>query len=407
MIIKIAWRNIWRNKKRTLISTLSISGALFLIIVMRSMQFGFYDNLIKTVVESYSGYVQIHANGYWEKQSLDNSMEVDDKLINTITSIPGVENVVQRVQTFSLVSKDEKSKGAIINGIDINQEQLITDWNKRIVKGSLYLSHNDEVLIAEGLARYFNAELGDTLILFGQGYQGMMAAGKYKITGIVDLKNPQLNNLAIFMDIKSLNDYISTENIVTQLVIDKAEYYEEKKIAKEIDNVLSNDYEVMTWKQILPEIDQTITADSVGGLIMAFILYIVVCFGMFGTVLMMTEERKYEFGVLVSIGMSKIKLFLIIFLETIMLSSIGVAIAIILSRPIAYYFNKNPINLAELGEGMDEAMAEFGFDPIIPFSISWDIPLSHALIIFFVSVFISIYPAIKISMLNPVNAMRK
>jgi len=407
MIIKIAWRNIWRNKKRTLISTLSISGALFLIIVMRSMQFGFYDNLIKTVVESYSGYVQIHANGYWEKQSLDNSMEVDDKLINTITSIPGVENVVQRVQTFSLVSKDEKSKGAIINGIDINQEQLITDWNKRIVKGSLYLSHNNEVLLAEGIARYFNAELGDTLILFGQGYQGMMAAGKYKITGILDLKNPQLNNLAIFMDIKSLNDYISSENIVTHLVIDKAEYYEEKKIAKEIDNVLSNDYEVMTWKQILPEIDQMITADNVGGLIMAFILYIVVCFGMFGTVLMMTEERKYEFGVLVSIGMSKIKLFLIIFLETIMLSSIGVAIGIILSRPIAYYFNKNPINLAELVEGMDEAMAEFGFDPIVPFSISWDIPLSHALIIFFVSVFICIYPAIKIFMLNPVNAMRK
>ena len=334
-------------------------------------------------------------------------MEVGDKLINTITSIPGVENVVQRVQTFSLVSKDEKSKGAIINGIDINQEQLITDWNKRIVKGSLSLSHNNEVLLAEGLARYFNAELGDTLILFGQGYQGMMAAGKYKITGIVDLKNPQLNNLAIFMDIKSLNDYISSENIVTHLVIDKAEYYEEKKIAKEIDNVLSNDYEVMTWKQILPEIDQMITADNVGGLIMAFILYIVVCFGMFGTVLMMTEERKYEFGVLVSIGMSKIKLFLIIFLETIMLSSIGVAIGIILSRPIAYYFNKNPINLAEFGEGMDEAMAEFGFDAIVPFSISWDIPLSHALIIFFVSVFISIYPATKIFMLNPVNAMRK
>ena len=183
MIIKIAWRNIWRNKKRTLISTLSISGALFLIIVMRSMQFGFYDNLIKTVVESYSGYVQIHANGYWEKQSLDNSMEVDDKLINTITSIPGVENVVQRVQTFSLVSKDEKSKGAIINGIDINQEQLITDWNKRIVKGSLYLSHNDEVLLGDGIAKYFNAELGDTLILFGQGYQGMMAAGNIKLPG--------------------------------------------------------------------------------------------------------------------------------------------------------------------------------------------------------------------------------
>ena len=87
MILKIAWRNIWRNNKRTLISTLSISGALFLVILMRSMQLGFYDGIIKTVVQSYSGYVQVHANGYWEKQSVNNSMEVDDRLIDEINSI--------------------------------------------------------------------------------------------------------------------------------------------------------------------------------------------------------------------------------------------------------------------------------------------------------------------------------
>ena len=82
MIFKIAWRNIWRNKKRTLISTLSISGALFLVILMRSMQFGFYDNIIDQVVNSYSGYIQVHADGYWEKQSVNNSMELDDSLID-------------------------------------------------------------------------------------------------------------------------------------------------------------------------------------------------------------------------------------------------------------------------------------------------------------------------------------
>ena len=163
----------------------------------------------------------------------------------------------------------------------------------------------------------------------------------------------------------------------------------------------------MTWKETLPEIEQTITADSAGGLIMAFILYVIVVFGMFGTVLMMTEERKYEFGVLISIGMSRLRLFGIILLETIILSMFGVILAIIVTYPICFYYNLNPIDMAILmGEGADQMMEEMGFSPIAPMSISLDIPLSHALIIFIFSLLISIYPAIKISKLNPVKSMK-
>jgi len=407
MILKIAWRNIWRNKKRTLITTLSISGALFLIILMRSMQFGFYDNIINTIVQSYSGYVQVHANGYWDKQSVNNSMEVDEKFINEINSIDGIDNIAKRLQTFSLVSKGEKSKGVIITGIEIEKEQLITDWDKRIIEGSKSFDNADRIILSKGIAEYFDVTMGDTLVLFGQGYQGMMAAGKYVANGIIDLKNPKLNENAIFMDIESAQDYISSENIATHLVIDKKEYYDEKKIAEDVRKAISSDYEVMTWKEILPELDQMITADNVGGLIMAFILYVIVCFGMFGTVLMMTEERMYEFGVLLSIGMDKIKLYLIILLETIMLSSIGVIIGVLTTRPISHYFNKNPINMDSFGEGLGDAMGEFGFDPIMPFSINWDIPISHAAFIFGISLLISIYPAIRILSLNPVKAMKK
>ena len=407
MILKIAWRNIWRNQKRTLITTLSISGALFLIILMRSMQFGFYDNIINTIVQSYSGYVQVHANGYWDKQSVNNSMEVDEKLLNEINSIDGINNIAKRLQTFSLVSKGEKSKGAIINGIEVEKEQLITDWDKKIVEGSSSFKKSDQLILSKGIAEYFNVEIGDTLVLFGQGYQGMMAAGKYVADGIIDLSNPKLNEMAIFMDIKSAQEYISSENIATHLIIDKEQYYDEEKITKDIANTISNDYEVMIWKEILPELDQMITADNAGGLIMAFILYVVVCFGMFGTVLMMTEERMYEFGVLLSIGMGKIKLYLIILLETIMLSSIGVIIGILTTRPISHYFNKNPIHMDDFGEGLADALGEFGFDPIIPFSINWDIPISHAIFIFCISLLISIYPAIKILSLNPIKAMKK
>ena len=406
MIFKIAWRNIYRNKKRTLITVTSIFAALFLIILMRALQFGFYDNIIKTVVESYAGYVEVHADGYWDNQSLDNSMEVDQKLINDISSVEGVENIVQRLQTFSLISMGEKTKGGVINGVDISDEQKITDWNKKMVSGSFDLGEN-EIIVGKGIAEYFDIRENDTLILYGQGYRGMMAAGKYSVKGVIDLKNPDLNKLGIFMTIESARNYVSSEEISTHIIIDKEQYYDEEKIVKDLSQILSKDYEIMTWKKTLPEIEQTITADNAGGLIMAFILYIIVVFGMFGTVLMMTEERKYEFGVLISIGMSRIRLFRIILIETIILSMIGVLLAIILTYPISYYFNLNPIDMAVLmGEGADQMMEDLGFSPLAPMSISWDIPLSHALVIFIFSLLISIYPAIKILNLNPVKSMK-
>jgi len=406
MIFKIAWRNIYRNKKRTLITVTSIFAALFLIILMRALQFGFYDNIITTVVESYAGYVEVHAEGYWDNQSLDNAMEVDQKLIDDISSVEGVENIVQRLQTFSLISMGEKTKGGVINGVDISDEQKITDWNKKMLSGSFDLGEN-EIIVGKGIAEYFDIRENDTLILYGQGYRGMMAAGKYPVKGVIDLKNPDLNKLGIFMAIESARNYVSSEEISTHIIIDKEQYYDEEKIVKDLSQILSKDYEIMSWKKTLPEIEQTITADNAGGLIMAFILYIIVVFGMFGTVLMMTEERKYEFGVLISIGMSRVRLFGIILIETIILSMIGVFLAIILTYPISYYFNLNPIDMAALmGEGADQMLEDLGFSPLAPMSISWDIPLSHALVIFIFSLLISIYPAIKILNLNPVKSMK-
>lgn len=406
MIFKIAWRNIYRNKKRSLITITSIFAALFLIIFMRALQFGFYDNLIKTVVESYAGYVEVHAKGFWDNQNLENSMVVDNELIKNIESVNGVENTVERLQSFSLISTGEKTRGGVINGVVIEDEQKITDWNKNIIDGSFQLERN-QIIIAKGIAEYFDLQIGDSLILYGQGYRGMMAAGKYPVKGIIDLKNPNLNKLGIFMTLESARDYVSSDNISTHIIIDKRQYYSEDKILNDLESILSSDYEVMTWKETLPEIEQTITADSAGGLIMAFILYIIVVFGMFGTVLMMTEERKYEFGVLISIGMSRIRLFSIILVETVILSMIGVVLAILVTYPISYYFYLNPINIVTLmGEGADVMIEEFGFDPVVPFSISLDIPFSHALIIFTFSLLISLYPAIRILRLNPVKSMK-
>jgi ABC-type antimicrobial peptide transport system permease subunit len=153
-----------------------------------------------------------------------------------------------------------------------------------------------------------------------------------------------------------------------------------------------------------PELDQLIEADNAGGMIVILILYMIVSFGIFGTVLMMTQERIYEYGVLISIGMKKTKLMITLIYETIFLTFIGVFIGFAISRPIVMYFHYNPLRLFGSAAAQLESA---GFEPVIPFMNTYDIPLIHSLLIIFISLITCIYPTISIYKLNPVKAMNR
>jgi len=405
MILKLAWRNLWRNKKRSIITISSIAIAVFLAVFMRSMQLGMYANMIKNVVGSYSGYVQVHHKGFWDEQNLDNSLELTDELITQVKSVKGVKNVIPRLQTFSLASSNKLSKGVFIQGVEMDKEKLLYNWNNRLLNGRLFSENENSIILAKGLAKYFKKSIGDTLVFIGQGYHGMSATGKYAICGIVDMKNPKLNELSVFMPLNITQEYLSAPNRITNLVVDKSENIETEELEQLLINKLDKEqFEVMSWKTMLPELEQTIVADSVGGLLMVFILYMIITFGIFGTVLMMTQERIYELGVMVSIGMKKLKLVIMLIVETLILSLVGVITGAVLVAPFVFYFHENPISLAG-----DQAavMENFGFESTVPLLTDFDIPLTHGLIIFFISLVITIYPTITILKLNPVKAMKR
>ena len=404
MLIKLAWRNIWRNKKRSLITITAIVVAVFLSITMRSLQLGMYDNMIGNVVGSFSGYIQVHSNGFWDEQIIDNAFEANSELLNKVEATNGVSNIIKRVQSGSLSSSGDLSKFVFITGIEPEKEKLLTNWEKRLLKGELIVDSSKTINIGKGVASFYELEVGDTLVFIGQGYHGMQAVGAYPVSGILDMKNPRLNNISVFMSLSLAQEFLSADNLITHLVIDKKEYENEKEIALALSSSLEDGYEVMTWQKMMPELEQTIQADSAGGLIMVFILYMIITFGIFGTVLMMTQERKYEFGVVISIGMKKIKLIATMVYETIFLSTFGVLLGVFVSRPLILYYHYYPLRFPE-----DQAvvMEEFGFEPIIPFMSTYDIPLTHGLIIFFVSALISIYPAITILRINPIKAMKR
>ena len=402
MLIKLAWRNIWRNKKRSLITVSAIFIAVFLCVLLRALQLGLYDNMINNVVGSYSGYIQIHSKGFWDEQIVDNSFSPDKGFINEIESINGVSNTLQRIQSGSLASSSDLSKFVFVTGIEPLKESSLTNWEKRLIKGQLLKEESKSLNVGKGVAKYFDLEIGDTLVLIGQGYHGMQAAGAYPVSGILDLKNPTLNKITVFMTLSNAQDFLSAQNMITHLILNKQENKDEDAIALDVKNLIDNEvYEVMTWREMIPELEQTIKADSAGGLVMVFILYMIVAFGIFGTVLMMTQERKYEFGVLISIGMKKIRLIKTMIYETILLTSIGVIFGIALSRPIIIFLS--PIKFPEEQAQMMENM---GFEAVIPFMNTYDIPLTHGFIIFFISLIICLYPLSVILKLDPIKAMK-
>ena len=402
MNLKLAWRNIWRNRKRSIITIASIALAVFLAIFMRSMQLGMYANMIHNVVGSYTGYIQVHGKNYWEEKTLDNALDYEKNLEDKLLNIKGVEAVIPRLESFSLASNDTVTKGVYINGVIPEKEKMVKSISSRLIAGSIF-KNEGQIIIGKGVAKFFNLKISDTLVMIGQGYHGMSAAGKFHIAGIADMKNPTLNNMSVFMSLKALQNYLSANGIITNLVIVKKEGVNEKALRKAIENNLSDDYEVMTWQEMLPELEQTILIDSIGGLLMVAILYMIITFGIFGTVLMMTQERMYEFGVMVAIGMKKIKLMVIVLIETILLTLLGVLLGIIAVMPISYYFHLNPYVLPG-----DQAavMEKFGFESVVPFSIDYHIPLYHGLLIFVIALIITIYPLMIIAKLKPLKAMK-
>ncbi len=116
MILKLAWRNIWRNRKRSIITATSILIAVFLSLLMRSMQLGMYKHMIDNVVGSYTGYIQIHNKGYWDERSIDNAVTINDSLINKIKALKGVKEVLPRLESFGLLSAGDLTKVISING---------------------------------------------------------------------------------------------------------------------------------------------------------------------------------------------------------------------------------------------------------------------------------------------------
>ena len=401
--IKLAWKNLWRNKKRTLIAASSVFFAVVLALLMRSMQRGYYDYMIDASVRMYTGYIQVHGKDYWEKKSLEESMVLDDNKVKQIKKIEGVTLTAKRFETFSLLSFGKTTKVAQVIGIDPESEDKLTNLKDKLIKGDYLTNDSKGMLLGEGLAELLNVNVGDTIVVYGQGYHGVTAAELVPIQGIVKFTLPDLNKSFSYLAIPYAQWIYSAPNRLTSLsiMIESPKMLDE--INSRIQNLFDESYEVMTWEDLSPELVQSIQIDNAQGIIMLGILYLVIAFGIFGTIMMMTAERVKEFGILISVGMKKWKLYLVTMFETIFISFIGVVAGGIISVPIILYFVSNPIPLT--GE-YAEAILAWGFEPILPFAIYPGMFFAQMWTVLAIALLSVFYPVNFIRKLEVVDAIR-
>lgn len=405
--VKMAWRNVWRNPRRSILTMLAIAFATTLLVFMLSWQFGSYATMINSSVMIHTGHLQVQARDYLEKKDIrlvvPNPGAVDEILANT----KGVVAYSSRTNAFSLVSSPNRTYGAMVIGIEPEKEARVSTLARIIREGS-YLSATDtnQALIGELLAKNLQVHLGDELVLLGQGWDGSIAATVVQVKGIFNSGQDEYDHSMVHIPLKFFQDVYSMNGAVHEVVIVGESLEIVPEIKKEVAAKISQMHDranlvVLDWKELMPGLIQAIKMDLVSGFIFYIILVVVVAFSILNTFLMAILERTREFGIMMAIGTAPNRLTKILLLESASMTLMGLFLGILLGSLGTWYFQVHGIVIS----GAAEIMRQYGlpekmFPKLSILSIS-----VGAGVVFLITIVAALYPAFKVRRLRPVEAI--
>ena len=393
MLMKLAWRNLWRQKRRTLLTATALALVLFLSLITRAFQEGSYTSNIKNAAKFYTGLIQLQNPEFSDTLSIDDVLPQTESFISSAKDNPNIDVVLPRVESFALAAKDEHSKGALVLGVDPEAEDDYSSISHKIVKGTYIAAGENAVLVGGRLAQYLHLDVGDELVLYGMGYHGQTAAGLYRVAGILHFPLQQLDSQLVYMPLDTAQVLYSLDKQVTAWVLNTENLRGLSSVVDQLRRDYGRDVAVKDWKALSPELSQQIALDKAGGIFLIYILYGIVGFGLFATILMTTLERQREFAVMLATGMLRGKLVSLLVIESLFISVIGVLLGLMISAPVLAYFYFNPIEIT--GEAA-EVMLETGFEPIVPVSLDPHLAMTQIMVVLFILFLCLLYPMARL-----------
>ncbi len=404
MIGRLAWRNLGRNRRRTLLTVAAVFFATFLMVLMRGLQLGTYDFFIRQSTRLSTGYLQVQHADYLDRQSLRQSFWLTDSLFARIRTTRGVTGAAPRLETGGLISNRTTSYGVRLLGIDPSYEPAVTDFPSRIVAGRMPET-NDPLEIVAGyrLLENLDASVGDTLVLLAEAYPGFLTSRFAVVVGALRIGHEVHDRSLVLLPLAALQDLLETGNRVTAVAVAVQRNADVPLVRDQLQAWLNRPLVVRTWEDLMPELRQAIELDNISGLLFLFMLLILVAFGVLNTVLMSVLERSREFGMLLALGMPNARLLRVVLVEAVLMVLIGLVLGSAAGFAVNAYLIRHPITL---GGELAQLYEYYGFLPILTSSVAPEIFLRTVLRVLAIAGIAIAYPLWHVLRLEPLKGIR-
>ena len=400
-MVKISWRNLWRNATRTNITVTAVALCVAILIIFQALIIGLIEKAVSNTTNLLVGEVQIHAKGYLDDRSIYKSLAN----IEEVRAFAKENNIgiVERSYGFGLISSGKKSAGTQFWGINPESELKYFDFANNIDAGK-FLSEASlkKVVLGKKLARSLAADIGTELVVFVQGADGSLGNDLFYVAGILKNVADDIDRGAAMILKDDFDILFSTNNIVHEIALNSKGKFEAEEMQKNISLRLK-DESVMTWKQLMPFIDSMVDQMSAFMLtIFSLIFTVAASLGVMNTLLMSTYDRMKEFGVIRAIGATPWRIIKQVSMEAVLLTALASIIGVIIGLSVSLYLQVYGIDFSDKGN------LSFGgvvLDPVWKASVSFKIVLLPVVLMFVTSIAASLYPASIAARIKPVEAI--
>ncbi|MDH5765748.1 MAG: ABC transporter permease [Gammaproteobacteria bacterium] len=400
----LAWRNIWRQPRRTVLTMLAIAFGAALLVFSIGLQLGQYDLMIQNAVRLYQGLFQVQQQGYHDDAKIRTSIPGIELLARKLRQQSGLDSIAARANGFALISSAKRTYGSLVVGVQPEYEKYVSTL-PGVIKQGRYLSSDNahELVIGESLARNMKIKPGDEITLMGSGRDGSIAASIIPVVGIYASGSRELDRQLVQMPLAAFQDIFSMQDHGHAIVIYHEDVKQQSQLHAVFKDLIADQQQlvVLSWDEIQPGVKQMIELDYSSGWLMYIVLVAVIVFSILNTFLMSVLERTREFGIMLALGYTPYNIGRLVMQEAFILTSIALIAGTLIGLGVNYYFYIYGLTFS----GMDEIARMYNMPAVIRPQISPDSVLIGPGIIFLFTLLAALYPASRIRKLEPVEAM--
>ncbi len=402
MLFKVAWRNVWRSRTRSLVVVGAIIIGVWSIIFLLGFMGGFTESYINNAIENQISHLQLHAPQFLEDKELQYKFDNASTKQAEITQQTGVEAACVRTISSVMLASSKGARGIIARGVDAEAEAKVTKLDTKIVEGDYFNDKKNPMLLSKRIAEKLRLKIRSKVVLTFQDFDGEIVSAAFRIAGLFDTGNAPFDESTLFVRRSDINRLLGQEDMAHEIAV----FIDDIDNLERIKNSLQSqhsDLEVATYGEISPDVQLYETQSSSTMYVLTVIFMLALIFGIINTMLMAVLERVRELGMLMAVGMNKMRIFGMIVLETILLAIIGAPVGLLLGFLTVNYFSKRGIDLSAFSAGMQQ----FGMAEMVYPKVDAGSYIFLAVAVGITAVLASIYPAFRAIRLRPVEAIRK